>query len=371
MDFSTGKWQNWLTDIQDHKRNLRICDRPLVLLGAGSVLAQDFVTHCLRQGKVLALVDNARRGQTDRGVPVLGDADIAALMQRVPDAIGVLCCGSEVALEHFQNLWGESHSLLSYFEVIHSWEDQSNAGHRLRFLASFSDQDTLFAQFDAARSAFQDEESRRVLDALILYRLTWDLRYISRVRRPEKDIYFDSEIMPLNTQEVFVDGGAFDGDTVRNFIKKTRGHYDHIHAFEIDPVNSEAFAAKTKDAPRVTLHRTGLWNEPAKIGLEHRPDDGSRINEDATQRVPLQAMDNLDLGSVSLIKLDVEGAEVQALEGGRSLIEKHRPKLAVCAYHKADDLAKLLKTLGEIRNDYRLYLRHYSPIIFDTVIYAL
>jgi len=205
----------------------------------------------------------------------------------------------------------------------------------------------------------------------MLYRLTWDIRHIAHIAKPEKAIYFEPDVMPLTDHEILVDGGAYDGDTIRDFISKTGGRYDHAHAFEIDPVNADLFTGKMQHAQRVSLHRVGLWNASAEMGIEQRIDNGSRVSQNATVTVPLDAMDNMDLGKVSLIKLDIEGAENQALQGAQNLIAKHKPKLAICAYHKADDFLTILDTLSDLRDDYRLTLRHYSPIIFDSVIYAI
>lgn len=371
-DFQSPAFKAWLAEANDRRRSLTLSRRPRILLGAGSVLAQDFVQYELAQGHVIALVDNARAGQTVDGVPVIGDAGLTALLDKTPDAIGVFCCGSESAIAHFTRVWGaRPQPLLGYFEVIRDWPTDAFAGHRLEFLPSFSDESGIYAAHRSARSFLSDSISLRTLDAVMLYRLTWDPGFIQKVNKPEKAIYFEPDVMPLSDHEVFVDGGAFDGDTVRDFAAKTGGKYEHIHAFELDPANSEAFLAKTEGIADVTLHQMGLWNEPAELGLEHRPDNGSRVSDDAERRVPLNALDNIDVGNVSLIKLDVEGAEVQALNGARRLIAARKPKLAISAYHRFDDFVTLFETVRDIRDDYRFTLRHYSPIIYDSVIYAL
>ncbi|MGN6363184.1 FkbM family methyltransferase [Asticcacaulis taihuensis] len=371
LDFNDMEVQTWLKIHAERKATRDVLKHPLILLGAGSVLAQPFVNYTIAHGKVLALIDNARAGQTLHGIPYVGDAALPNLLAKTPEAIGVLCCGSENAIAYFTGAWGERpQPLLSYFDVLSQLPPEA-AGHRLGFMPSFSDPDLAMALHEKAKAVFTDALSRQTLDAIMLYRLTWDSRYIAAIARPEKAIYFELEAMPLGEHEILVDGGAYDGDTVRSFSARTKGRYDHIHAFEIDPVNADAFTFKTQEMPNVTLHRVGLWNEKTQMGIEHRPDDGSRISKTSTIMVPLDAMDNLDLGPVSVIKLDVEGAEVHALQGARKLIASHKSKLAISAYHRADDFQTLLDTLSDLRDDYRLTLRHYSPIIYDTVIYAL
>ncbi len=372
VDFQSPGFKTWLREANDRRRSLTQSKRPRILLGAGSVLAQEFVHHELAQGHVIALVDNARAGQNVDGVPVIGDAGLTELLDKTPDAIGIFCCGSEGAIAHFTRVWGaRPQPLLGYFEVIRDWPEDAFPGHRLAFLPSFSDEAGIYAAHASARRYLNDSISLRTLDAVMLYRLTWDAGFIGKVAKPEKAIYFEPDVMPLGGHEVLVDGGAFDGDTVRDFAAKTGGKYKHIHAFELDPANSAAFMAKTAGIADVTLHQVGLWNEPAELGLEHRPDNGSRVSDTAEVRVPLNALDNMDVGEVSLIKLDVEGAEVQALNGARRLISGLKPKLAISAYHRFDDFVTLFETVRDIRDDYRFTLRHYSPIIYDSVIYAL
>ncbi len=204
----------------------------------------------------------------------------------------------------------------------------------------------------------------------MLYRLTWDGRFLAGIKRPEKAIYFEADVMALGEHEVMVDGGAFDGDTVRDFAARCHGHFDHVHSFEIDPRNAEAFLKGTADIPHVRLHRLGLWSRPGEMGLEARADNCSRLSNSAPVKVQLQALDNLGIGRVSLFKLDIEGAEVEALEGARRTITEYKPKLALSIYHKADDFATILPMVRAMRPDYRFQLRHYSSLIFDTVLYA-
>jgi hypothetical protein len=138
----------------------------------------------------------------------------------------------------------------------------------------------------------------------------------------------------------------------------------------MDPGNSEAFRAKTRDIPNVTLHSVGLWSTPAELAFEHRDDNGSRVSAYGSRRARLEPLDASDVGAPTLIKLDVEGAEVEALNGAARLIREHRPKLAICAYHKSDDFVSLIDTVLAIRDDYRFALRHYSPLIYDSVLYC-
>lgn len=370
IDFGSSAFAEALGVWRERKRALNLPSRPLILVGAGSVLAAPFVDGCLKSCNVIALLDNAKAGTESSGVPVIGDGQLLDVLRANPQAIGVLCCGSERALDHFRANWPTGTPLLFYFEVLALWPDIAEAGPSLDFISAFQDLGSVQAAYDSARRHLHDSVSLKTLDAVLLYRLTWAPEMLDGIRKPEKAIYFEPDVMPLNDHEVLVDGGAYDGDTVRDLAARTQNLYGHIHAFELDPAVAAAFAAKTAHMDRVTLHSVGLWSGPATLKLQQRTDNGGRISDAGETNVDLVALDDIDVGVPTVIKLDVEGAEVDALAGATATIGRHRPKLAICAYHKHDDLVKLFEAVGSIRDDYRFSLRHYSPLVYDTVIYA-
>lgn len=372
IDFTDKTTREAVTHLRRERDALGLEARPLVLLGAGSVLSRDFVAAMLARGQVAALVDNARAGGSEAGVAVIGDDGLPDVLKAHPDAIGVMCCGSENAIAHFHRVWaGTGRPLLTYFAMLAALPGLVPEGSPLRLIDVFSDEARIFAEHAAVRDVFADADSRRTLDALMMYRLTWDQAWLDHVRMPEKSIYFAPGLLPIGGDEVLVDGGAYDGDTARAFAERTGGRYRHIHAFELDPDNAARFAAKSSDMPNVSLHACGLWDGPARVNLKGEIDLGRRIDASQPGEHRLEALDDLDIGQVTLIKLDVEGAEANALRGAGRTIARHRPAMAICAYHKPDDLSVLTRQLMDMPGGYRLKLRHHSPLLFDSVIYAV
>ena len=82
-------------------------------------------------------------------------------------------------------------------------------------------------------------------------------------------------------------------------------------------------------------------------------------------------MDNCILDEVTYIKLDIEGAELEALKGAKKIIQKYKPRLAVCIYHKKEDLIEIPQYLKELVPEYKFYVRHYSNTTWETVLYAV
>lgn len=185
--------------------------------------------------------------------------------------------------------------------------------------------------------------------------------------------YFD--FLKPQENEVFVDGGCWNGDTSLEFVRWCQGNYSKIHAFEPDQICWETclHTFEQNKIRDVVFHKTGTWNKTESLYFQSRGQGGSKVcsRDEANMEIKVTAIDDVLKGErVSLIKLDVEGSEYEALLGAKESIRKHKPRLAVCAYHKPDDMWKLIDLILELNNDYRIYLRHYTTCDYETVIYA-
>jgi FkbM family methyltransferase len=184
--------------------------------------------------------------------------------------------------------------------------------------------------------------------------------------------YFPSDFLQLHGNEVFIDCGAYDGDTIAEFRRATRDQFDRIVAFEPDPRNFALLKAAANGDPRIVLqpYATG-----AKRGtLRFAAGDGvaSRISPTGTCEVEATALDEaLDGVAPTYMKFDIEGSEPDALEGGRETITRHRPKMAVCLYHAPDHLWSIPLSLNELLPDSRFTLRTYCADGFECVCYCI
>lgn len=296
---------------------------------------------------------------------ILGDEGLHELLRREPGAVGVMCCNSDGAVAHFQRLWRPSgRPLLSLFEAMR-WAGQPVPG-----MVGTAAQIGGLLEREALWRGFADDDSRRCFLAVLLYRLTWDARWLDPVRLLYQDMYFFTDALDVGEGEVLVDGGAFDGDTVAAFAARTRGAHGHIHAFEADPANLGALRDRVGAVPHVTIHPFGLWSHADTLRFSSGQGPAGRLGEGGDVTVPVQALDALGLGPVTLIKLDIEGAEIPALLGAADTIRRHRPKLAVAVYHDLGDLAAIPDLIETLRPNSRYRLRHHSPIHHDTVLYV-
>jgi FkbM family methyltransferase len=231
---------------------------------------------------------------------------------------------------------------------------------------------------DAIRAAFllfTDQESRRQFVAHLRFRLHLDFEALPRA---DFGNYFPSDVVPeLSADATFVDCGAFDGDTVRRFIARQRGHFGEIYAFEPDAKNFQRLSeyAATLGAPeRVHVFRAAVGARRARARF-----DASGNMASALSSVGVEEVDVLPVGEVVpakasgplFLKFDVEGAEAEALAGAAQLIESALPFVAVCVYHKPDDLWELPLLLRRLAPGHRLFLRTQGEDGMDIVCYAV
>ncbi|MCR5012743.1 MAG: FkbM family methyltransferase [Lachnospiraceae bacterium] len=186
--------------------------------------------------------------------------------------------------------------------------------------------------------------------------------------------YFDKNIVKSSGKEVFIDGGCYDGRTVLQFAKWCEGDYEKVFSFEPDPDNFELAKRRMDNAAlnNVNLYNKGLWNECTELHFAGSGSQGARIMEDGGITIHTATVDEIVAGGkVTFLKLDVEGAEYNALLGAEQTIRKWHPKLAVSIYHKPGDIFELPEVIMSMSDDYKFWLRHYQLSINETILYAI
>lgn len=181
--------------------------------------------------------------------------------------------------------------------------------------------------------------------------------------------YFNN-ILGLTEREVFVDGGAFNGDTIDGFLNYTKNQYERIYAFEPDPINYKLLTNKYCNEKNILCKNSGLWSKATILNFKNQSNEGSKISKEGNYKISVNSIDNLKDNKISFIKMDIEGAELEALQGAKETIKELKPKLAICIYHKYDDLWRIPFYIKNLVPEYKLYIRHHSLGGYDTVLYA-
>lgn len=182
--------------------------------------------------------------------------------------------------------------------------------------------------------------------------------------------YFD--VFGKTENEVFVDGGAYNGLTVRNFVNWAGGEYKKIYVFEPLAEMRGEIEKNIQGIDNVVYFDRGLWDCEEEL---HFVEDGtsSTINNGGGTVIKTISLDSAisPEDKVTFIKLDIEGAELKALQGAADIIRRDRPRMAVCIYHKPADVIDLADYILSLVPDYRFYIRHYTSTIYETIIYAV
>lgn len=215
-----------------------------------------------------------------------------------------------------------------------------------------------------------DEMSQLVLDAVLGYRLTFDPRILAPI--VEWDLYGAKNLIQYEQDEVYVDGGAFDGDSIRLFLDRVEGKFSRVLAFEPDQETFQRLAKNFVDDPKIEAINAGLHRRKGVLRFDNAGTRGSIFTESGEFEIPVVGLDEI-LGSdrVTFIKMNIEGAELEALRGGKQAIQNWGPKLGISLYHNPADLWTLPQEIGALRSDYKFYIRQHDGGIIETVLYAL
>ena len=186
--------------------------------------------------------------------------------------------------------------------------------------------------------------------------------------------YFEPDIILPSEEEIFIDGGCYDCSTSQIFIQWCNGNYSKIYGFEPDESNYIRCLKRSEQMANVTLFKKGLWDCEEQLTFASDCGQGSKITNDESGKFSIMTT-SIDAvikdEKVTFIKLDVEGAELKALQGACNTILNNRPKLAISIYHKAEDIFEIPKYILSLHSDYKLYIRHYQFSDCETILYAI
>ncbi len=188
--------------------------------------------------------------------------------------------------------------------------------------------------------------------------------------RDKSPQYYASDIIRLSDDEVYVDCGGWDGDTVNRFLRHSGQKYKKIYVFEPDTTMIPKLKSNIDSSVDYILIEKGAYNTNGSASFDNTG-CGMITDDDDQNTIKVARIDDVIDDEITFIKMDIEGAEIPALEGGKKLLEKSLPKMAICAYHKRDDLITIPKFIKSLSRDYRLYLRAYHDYVSEVVLYAV
>lgn len=221
------------------------------------------------------------------------------------------------------------------------------------------------------RTLLSDNKSLHVLDQITAFRKTYDMNHYPHPDG-EKE-YFPSDVPILDNLVTvrFIDCGAYIGDTVADLIE-TKKSIEYVVSFEPDKQNFQKLLSETKkhQGQFITLN-AGVWSTNTHVNFSNDNSSFSKIGE-VGSFIPVMALDQtVFFAQPNYIKMDIEGAEQEAIKGSREIIQTYSPNLAICLYHHPQDFWEIPLMIHEINPNYSMYLRVHEHMGLSTVLYCI
>ena len=224
-----------------------------------------------------------------------------------------------------------------------------------------------FNQYEWVFNLFEDQKSRDIFQKIINFRLTQNLDLMSGFTDTQDRQYFEDFLNLKQAGESFIDVGSFDGFTSLDFIKRCP-QYSSVHIFEPEPSNLELIKSKLSANKNIYYHDFGLSDKEEVVNFISNG-SSSRISTEGDLQVKLKKLDDQFSKPFTFLKMDIEGGELKALQGAKKLIAQFKPRLAISVYHRFSDFWVIPKEILSLSVDYKIYLRHYTEGVDETVMF--
>lgn len=216
----------------------------------------------------------------------------------------------------------------------------------------------------------EDGRSRLAYENILKFRVTSDWKYLKAAKGIDelKNQYFVPELQ-FSNHEIIVDCGAFNGDTAKKFYANIPGCI--VVGLEPDERNYKQLVELKLEGMKA--YQCGAWSEDTilRFANEGGGTAGGAVADSGEAEIEVRALDHLpECQAATYIKMDIEGAELEALKGAKSIIENNKPKLAICLYHRPQDFFEIPLYIKGLNPDYKFYIHHHS-FSLETVLYAV
>ena len=333
---------------------------PIVLYGMGDgadKVLSAFDKFGIKASAVMAS-DDFVRGQIFQGFKV---KKLLEIEDDFSDFIIALCFATQIpdVMKQIKNI-AKKHKVIvpsvPAFGNILFDEDFLNENHK---------------KIEMVRNMLADDLSKQVYDNVLEFYKTGELSCLDEITT-DKDEAFEN-ILKLADNETYVDLGAYNGDTIDEFLHYTNGKFKHITAFEPNSKNYEKLKTHCSEMNNVDLWQLGAYSHNTTLCFNNKAGRNSAIVDESNTKTPVAAVDTILCGrQATYIKADVEGADYEAIMGMKNTLKMFKPKLNLSAYHRFEDIFRLPLLISEINPDYRIYLRHHPYIpAWDTNLYCI
>jgi len=368
--------KNDLKKVLSNIKPYNLNDYTVVVFGAGntSLLYQKCFEH---EGiRPVYYIDNseAKLGTVFQGVSVISVEKLVSLQKTFSKPVLVLICSAQITVCNQIQLQQQKYGLT--YITVDAFVFKKNADKIKTVCDLLAD--------DLSRDVYIQLIKSRINNSPVPETLVSNEQYFSL-----------PQFLERSEKEVFVDLGAYVGDSIEQYINKKSGVFGKIYAFEPDTINFSALqhrSARLKNEWALSEQKLILVNRGvgAKTELKYLSPTphhlinnaenitgsarlGATFASDRTDgmEVMVYALDDyFKEQKVSFIKADIESYELDMLHGAESVIKRDRPLLAVCIYHNASDMFTIPLFIKELCGDYKIKIRHHTYDFADTVLYV-
>lgn len=228
-------------------------------------------------------------------------------------------------------------------------------------------------EYKATFELLSDEVSKNIMQTYLDAATAGDFSSLYQYRTEPS--YFNS-ITSNNAIDTLIDCGAFDGDSIHDFIKDHK-EYKNIIAFEPDPENVRKIKEREKNENinNLLVVNEGVYSYAGKLYFNAKGESNSHLSSEGDVEVTVTTIDSYidNFSEKSLIKMDIEGSELEALKGAKETIKKYNPVLTVCVYHKEEDLIEIPQYINSLVGEgtYNYYLGFHGNDLAELVFYAV
>ncbi|MBQ4648526.1 MAG: FkbM family methyltransferase [Clostridia bacterium] len=327
----------------DFLTRLKNTRKPIVLYGMGNGADKIIDTLAKEDIKISGVFasDGFVRKKNFRGMPLLSYSEAK---EQYGDMVVLMSFGSSLpdVLANVKKIASEQEFYVPEVPVVGEglFTDEYALSHK--------------EELESVYKALATDMDRAVFASLVNYKLSGDISSLYHSASDEETLY---RMLSLTDKEIYMDCGAFSGDTVASFLKYSGG-YEKIYAVEPDGRSYKKLCKNLEGMERVQCINAPLGVGGEIASFSAMGSRGSKLTDNGEER-ELKSIDGILNGEgASYIKIDVEGWESATIKGGQQTIKKYRPKLLVSCYHRREDIFALPLQILSLNPDYKVHLWH-------------
>ncbi len=331
-----------MTDLWSY---LEKADKPIVLYGTGDgadKIYEELLKRSIKISGVFAS-DGFKKGKEFAGFTVTSYEE---LKNKLGEMVILVCFGSHLdsVINNIKSLAEDNELYLPDVPVCQGEVFDISFARKHR------------SELERVYSLLADEQSKLVFKNTVYFKLTGKLDYLIECESEKSESY---GLLKLKGEH-FLDLGAFNGDTIAEFVYYDKC-YGSITALEPDSRNFRKLTENTQFMKKVTLINAAVGDKEGSVFISKNKGRGNRQGG-KTVEISSVCIDNVaQKNPFTFINMDVEGSEAQAIDGGRAVISQ-KPKMLVAAYHRSKDIFTLPLKILEINPDYKIYMRKHKAI---------